>query len=114
MNECFFCQIANKEIPSRIVYEDDIALGFQDAHPQAPTHILVIPKHHCASLIDIESLPIGTLAHLLKIINKIAKETGLHEKGFRVVSNSGIHGGQTVFHLHFHILGGRPMRWPPG
>ena len=114
MTSCLFCRIAQKEIPSRIVYEDAIALAFEDTHPQAPTHVLVIPKIHCASLLELDALPSGTAAHLLKIVNQIATSAGLHEQGFRVVINSGHQGGQTVFHLHFHILGGRQMTWPPG
>lgn len=114
MIACLFCRIVKREIPARIVYEDEMTLAFEDIHPQAPTHILVIPKEHCASLSEIEALPDKAPTHLLKIINKIAAAAGLHERGFLVVTNSGRHGCQTVFHLHFHILGGRQMTWPPG
>ena len=111
--DCIFCKIANGEIPSTKVYEDDICLGFRDLNPQAPTHILVIPKEHIQSVADIAPENSAVVAHIFEVIAKVAKQEGL-EDGYRVVSNIGESAGQTVPHLHFHILGGRDMTWPPG
>jgi len=97
-----------------IVYEDEQALAFQDIHPQAPVHLLVIPKRHVQSVQDFKSNDAPLLAHLLMVCVKLAKEKGISESGYRIVTNSGTHAGQTVLHLHFHLLGGRSMTWPPG
>ena len=113
MSDCIFCKIAQKEIPSNIVYEDDTTIAFRDVEPQAPTHVLVIPKKHVKSVMELGDKELA--AHILtEVIPKIAKDEGIAEKGFRVVANVGEDGGQTVPHLHFHILGGRSMQWPPG
>lgn len=112
--DCIFCKIANGEIPSTKVYEDDECVAFRDLNPQAPTHILVIPKTHIASVADITPENSAIVAHLFEVIAKVARQEGLDEKGYRVVSNIGESAGQTVPHLHFHILGGRDMTWPPG
>ncbi len=113
MSDCIFCKIAQKEIPSNIVYEDDTTIAFRDVEPQAPTHVLVIPKKHVKSVMELSDKELA--AHILtEVIPKIAKDEGIAEKGFRVVANVGEDGGQTVPHLHFHILGGRSMQWPPG
>lgn len=113
MSDCIFCKIAQKEIPSKIVYEDDTTIAFRDVEPQAPTHVLVIPKKHVKSVMELSDKELA--AHILtEVIPKIAKDEGIAEKGFRVVANVGEDGGQTVPHLHFHILGGRSMQWPPG
>lgn len=109
-----FTKIINKEIPARIVYEDDLCLAFHDISPQAPVHILLIPKKPIRSLADISDEDTAILGHLMKTASQIAKDFNLNEKGYRVVTNINEDGGQTVFHLHFHILGGRPMAWPPG
>ena len=106
--ECLFCKIINGDIPSTKVYEDDSVYAFRDINPQAPTHILVIPKAHIASIDAISAENSAVVAHIFEIIPQIAKAEGL-ENGYRVVSNCGADAGQTVFHLHFHILGGKPL-----
>ena len=114
MEDCLFCKIAAGIIPSKKVYEDDSIYAFYDIDPQAPTHFLVIPKAHIQSVaaLDEANAPIG--AHIFAVIAKLARELGFAEKGFRVVSNTGEDGGQTVGHLHFHVLAGRYLDWPPG
>ncbi len=109
-----FTKIINKEIPADIVYEDEICLAFRDINPQAPVHILLIPKKEIVSIATLTEEDNEILAHLLLKTAEIAKQEGLEEKGYRVVSNIGNDGGQSVFHLHFHILGGRKLTWPPG
>lgn len=112
MNDCLFCKIAAGTIKTNLVYEDDNVLAFRDLHPQAPTHILVIPKHHVATLNDLNDLPLA--GKLLQAAADIAKIEGLAEDGYRTVINCNGNGGQTVFHLHVHLLGGRQLGWPPG
>ncbi len=114
MSDCIFCKIAEKKIPSKIVHEDDKAIAFEDVNPQAPTHVLVIPRKHVASIAELNDTDAGLLDHLMLTGNKIAKQKGIAEGGYRIVVNTGRNGGQTVFHLHLHVLGGRPMHWPPG
>jgi histidine triad (HIT) family protein len=109
-----FKQIIDKKIPAKIVHEDDLCLAFRDISPQAPTHILVIPKKEIRSLSEVTEADTALMGHLLMKCREIAVKEGLAEKGYRVVTNVGGDGGQTVFHLHLHILGGRPMKWPPG
>ena len=111
--ETIFSRIIRREIPAEIVYEDDLAIAFKDVNPQAPTHILVIPKERIAQLADVESKEHALMGHLLLTVKRVAKLTGLNN-GYRVVINTGSDGGQTVNHLHLHILGGRQMTWPPG
>lgn len=111
--DCLFCKIAAGEIPSTKVYEDDQIFAFRDINPQAPTHILVIPKEHIPSVDAITPENSAVVSHIFEIIPKLAAEDGL-DKGYRVVSNIGEQGQQSVPHLHFHILGGRDMTWPPG
>lgn len=108
MNDCLFCKIVAGVIPSTKVYEDETVLAFRDIAPMAPTHILVIPKTHIASVAEVTAENSGVVAHIFEVIAKIAKDEGL-EEGFRVVSNCGPHAGQTVHHLHFHILGGKQL-----
>lgn len=108
MSDCLFCKIAAGEIPSKKVYEDDQILAFYDVNPMAPVHVLVIPKVHIASAADVTEENSPVVAHIFAVIPKIARELGL-EGGFRVVSNCGEHAGQSVKHLHFHILGGKPL-----
>ena len=110
---CVFCDIAAGKIPSNKVYEDDKVLAFYDLDPQAPTHFLVIPKEHIASPAEITPETSAIVAHIFEVIAKLAKELHM-EKGFRVVTNCGEDGGQTVPHLHFHVLAGRSLAWPPG
>ena len=113
MENCLFCKIAAGEIPSAKVYEDEQVLAFRDIDPQAPQHILVIPKEHIPSAACITAGNSGVVAHIFEIISKIAAEQGFAD-GFRVVSNVGERAGQSVPHLHFHVLAGRDMTWPPG
>lgn len=115
MSDCIFCKIANKEIPTQAVYEDDMVIAFNDLEPQAPVHVLVIPKKHIASLLATTAEDKKLLAHITcEIIPMLAKKLNIAENGFRTVVNTGKEGGQTVQHLHFHLLGGRSMQWPPG
>ena len=112
--DCIFCKIAKKEIPAEIIYEDDLILAFKDINPQAPTHILIIPKEHFPSLNEIPEENKEILSHILINIKRIAQQTGASEDGYRVVLNSGKNAGQEVLHIHFHLLSGRRMTWPPG
>ena len=111
--DCIFCKIANGTIPSTKVYEDELTLAFRDLDPQAPTHVLIIPKEHIASANEITEENAAVVAHIFTVAKKIAAQEGL-ENGYRIVNNCGEDGGQTVKHLHFHLLGGRSMKWPPG
>lgn len=113
MSDCLFCKIASGEIPSNKAYEDDKILAFHDLDPQAPVHVLIIPKKHIASLDDTKPEDGELLAYIMLKIKDIAKDLGL-ENGYRVVINTGEDGGQTVKHMHVHLLGKRSMIWPPG
>ncbi len=113
MSDCIFCKIAAGEIPSKKVYEDDIVLAFLDLDPQAPQHILLIPKTHIRSAADITAENSAVVAHIFEVAAKIAAEKGFAD-GFRVVTNCGAQAGQSVKHLHFHLLAGRDFTWPPG
>jgi len=113
MADCIFCMIANKEIPAKVVFEDDQLLCFHDLEPQAPVHVLIIPKKHIASMDDVTDDDQELLGHLMIKVKDIAKELGL-ENGYRLVNNCGEDGFQTVKHVHFHLLGKRKMTWPPG
>ena len=112
MDDCLFCKIGSGEIPSKKIYEDDQCMAFYDIAPAAPVHALVIPKQHIFSILAADDE--GLLGHLLAVARNVAKENGLAEDGFRLVINTGENGGQTVKHLHIHILGGRSLAWPPG
>lgn len=114
MEDCIFCKIAAGEIPGDIQYEDETVLAFKDISPVAPVHILIIPKKHLSSLADVSEADAGLLGKLMLIGRSLAKENGLAEDGYRLVLNTGLGAGQTVFHLHLHLLGGRKMTWPPG
>jgi histidine triad (HIT) family protein len=111
--DCIFCKIAAGEIPCKKAYEDDQVLAFFDLDPQAPTHILLIPKAHIGSALEITAENSSVIGHIYEVAAQLAKENGL-DNGFRIVNNCGVDGGQTVQHLHFHLLGGRSMKWPPG
>jgi len=111
---CIFCKIINKEITSNIVYEDDKVVAFHDINPQAPYHILVVPKKHISTLLELKDEDKDLIGHIYLVINKIAKDLGFEERGYRVVVNCKEEAGQTIFHLHFHVLAGRAMGWPPG
>lgn len=109
---CLFCSIVSGEIPSTKVYEDEWVYAFKDIDPQAPVHIVLIPKEHCANFMELKDMNI--LSYLGEAVQKICVQEGIDKNGFRVVTNCGEQGGQTVDHLHFHILGGRNLMWPPG
>ncbi|KJJ84043.1 histidine triad (HIT) protein [Candidatus Omnitrophus magneticus] len=112
--DCLFCKIVNKEIPAQIVYEDDRVIAFEDISPQAPVHVLVIPRRHLATTLELKEEDESLTGHLIVVGNKIAADRGVAEKGFRMVMNCNREAGQTVFHVHLHVLGGRFMSWPPG
>lgn len=114
MSDCVFCKIVNGEIPSKIIYEDDKVIAFDDIDPQSPIHFLVIPKEHISSVKELNDSNKNIVAHAFLVINKLCIEKGISEKGYRIVNNCGEFGCQTVPHLHFHVLGGRQMQWPPG
>jgi histidine triad (HIT) family protein len=111
---CIFCRIAAREIPADIVRESDLLVAFRDTNPQAPTHILLIPKEHITSIAEIEEGHGDLLVDIVKAATHLAKAEGISESGWRLVTNVGPGAGQSVFHLHVHLLGGRPMGWPPG
>lgn len=111
--DCIFCKIASGEIPATKVFEDDTVVAFNDLEPQAPTHILIIPKMHIASADEITAENSAVVAHIFEVAAKIAKDQGL-TNGYRIVNNCGADGGQTVKHLHFHLMGGRQFGWPAG
>lgn len=110
--ECIFCKIVNKEIPSSIIFEDDKVIAFNDVSPQAPVHILVIPKKHVSTVDELQDMSV--VSDLFSVMKKIAAEKGIDKSGYRIVINHGKDAGQAVPHLHFHLLGGRPLSWPPG
>ncbi len=114
MADCLFCQIVQKKIPAKVVFEDEQVLAFEDINPQAPVHLLVIPRKHLATLNDVDGPEEGLAGHLLAVANRLAKERGVAESGYRVVINVNRDAQQTVFHLHVHVLGGRGFKWPPG
>ena len=111
---CLFCKIASKQIPAKILFEDDDLVAFHDIHPGAPTHLLVIPRKHVVSIDDASADDQALLGKLLLACQRVAREAGIAQSGFRVVANSGPDAGQSVFHLHLHVLCGRAMAWPPG
>ena len=114
MQECLFCKIASGAIPSKKVYEDSDFFAFEDINPQAPTHILIVPKKHIPTLNDVSEADGPMMGRLMLLAPKIAKERGLDTKGFRLLANCLESAGQSVFHLHFHLMGGRVFHWPPG
>jgi histidine triad (HIT) family protein len=113
-DRCLFCRIVNGEIPARKAYEDDDVVAFHDVNPQAPVHILIIPRRHIASLDDLTPADAGSVGNVIVKATKIARDLHLEEDGYRLVVNMGPAAGQSVFHIHFHILGGRNFGWPPG
>ena len=114
VENCLFCKIAEGQIPSKIVYQDEDIVAFEDINPQAPHHILLIPRRHITSISDLTLEDGPTLALLFIVANKLAQKLGLGERGYRLVTNVGPDAGQAVYHLHFHWIGGRKFRWPPG
>ncbi len=113
MKDCLFCKIIEGEIPSDKIYEDEKVIAFKDISPQAPIHFLVIPKEHIKSVNEIDESHKDLLGHIIYVASKLAKENNL-DQGYRIVNNCGKQGGQTVDHIHFHVLGKRNMQWPPG
>lgn len=111
---CLFCRITAGKIPAEPIHEDEAAIVIRDINPQAPTHLLVIPREHIESLDDAAHKDEALLGHLLRVAARVANAAGLAEGGYRTVINNGAGAGQSVFHLHVHVLGGRPMNWPPG
>ncbi|MFN4245807.1 MAG: histidine triad nucleotide-binding protein [Brevinematia bacterium] len=110
--DCIFCKIVNKEINSKVIYEDDDIIAFEDINPQAPVHFLVVPKKHISNVMELSEFDL--VGKVFFAIQKVAKMKGIESEGFRIVINHLSKGGQSVFHLHFHVLGGRQMLWPPG
>jgi histidine triad (HIT) family protein len=114
MSDCLFCKMVSGEIEPDTVYEDDEVMAFRDISPQAPTHVLVIPKQHIATLNDLDSNDAAVLGKMAFVASQLAKQEGFAEQGYRTVMNCNADGGQAVFHIHLHLLGGRPLGWPPG
>jgi histidine triad (HIT) family protein len=114
MSNCLFCKIIEREIPGSIVYEDERLLAFNDINPQAPTHVLIVPKRHIASLNELAPGDDQVIGEMTRRAAALAAERGIDASGYRTVFNTNRDAGQTVFHIHLHLLGGRPMRWPPG
>ncbi len=114
MSECIFCKIANNELPADVVYRDEQVTAFRDLRPAAPTHILIIPNRHIDSVNALTEEDETLAGHLLKVAGQLAVSEGIDQSGYRLITNTGPHGGQTVFHLHVHLIGGQPMRHPLG
>ena len=112
--DCLFCKIRDGDIPAEIVYKDDDVFAFRDINPQAPIHVLIVPRKHIPTVNDIEPEDAGLIGSLFLAARKIAEEEGIAEEGYRLVMNTNMKAGQTVFHIHLHLLGGRSLTWPPG
>lgn len=112
--DCMFCKIADKKLSAKILYEDELSVAFEDIAPQAPVHVLVIPKRHISTSLDIREEDNALVGHLYQVANRIAKDKGIAGRGFRLVMNCNHEAGQAVYHIHLHLLGGRRMHWPPG
>ncbi|HEY3234275.1 MAG TPA: histidine triad nucleotide-binding protein [Polyangiaceae bacterium] len=113
MEDCLFCKIVEKKIPAKIVYEDERSVAFSDINPQAPTHILVVPRAHIPTINDVGPAEEPLIGHLFKVASELAGVAGFGDRGYRTVINCGPEAGQSVYHVHLHLLGGRPMGWPP-
>lgn len=114
MSDCLFCKIIAGQIPSNIVYQDDTVVAFKDINPQAPLHVLIVPRKHIASLNELSPEDEGLVGSLVRRAAALAKQGGYHEGGYRTVFNTNREAGQTVLHIHLHLLAGRPLSWPPG
>jgi len=112
MESCLFCRIVNRELPSKIAHEDDRVVAFHDISPQAPVHVLIVPRKHIATLNDVTAEDTELIAHMFSIARKLAEQLGVAQKGYRTVFNVNAEAGQTVFHLHLHVIGGRRLSWP--
>lgn len=113
MEKTIFQKIIDKEIPANVVYEDELCIAFHDVNPQAPVHVLIVPKHPLERLVDAKESDQSLIGHLMLTVNRVAEQLGVSDH-FRVVINNGAEAGQSVFHLHVHLLAGRPLHWPPG
>ncbi|MBE0596531.1 MAG: histidine triad nucleotide-binding protein [Desulfuromonadales bacterium] len=111
---CIFCRILDREIPAKVVYEDDRVVALEDLNPQAPFHLLIVPRKHIRTTLDLSTADNELIGHIFQVAGKLAHDLGFAEDGFRVVNNCNEGGGQSVWHLHFHLLGGRDLSWPPG
>ena len=114
MSDCLFCKILQGDIPAKLVYEDDSIITFNDINPQAPTHLLIVPRKHIETLNDLTIDDTQTVGRMVQVAQQLANEKGLANDGYRLIMNCNDHGGQTVFHIHLHLLGGRQFQWPPG
>lgn len=114
MERCIFCEIVSRKISAKVVYEDEKVIAIDDINPQAPIHILIIPKKHIPTVLDLKIEENELIGHMLQVANKIARDKNIAERGFRLVINCNPESGQTIYHIHLHILGGRVMGWPPG
>ena len=114
MNNCIFCKIANKELDAQILFENERVLAFRDIRPQAPTHILIIPRRHIPTVNDLDPVDGQLVGELFQVAKILAKSEGIDQSGYRLVMNCNRDSGQEVYHIHLHLLGGRPMAWPPG
>ncbi len=114
MNDCLFCKIANKELDTTLIYEDEALVGFEDISPQAPNHSLIIPKTHITTLNDLDESHKQLAGNMILAATKIAKQKSMDQAGYRLIMNCNQDGGQTVYHIHLHIIGGRKLSWPPG
>lgn len=114
MDTCIFCRIAAKKVPAAIIYEDSNLIAFHDIDPQAPVHVLIIPREHISTLNHLEPANTELMGHLILEAQKLAVQLGISDKGYRLIMNCNHEGGQSIYHIHLHLLGGRQMRWPPG
>jgi histidine triad (HIT) family protein len=114
MTDCLFCKMVNGQIKPAVVYEDDEVLAFRDVNPQAPTHVLVIPKRHISTVNDLDAGNVHLVGRMMLAAKQVAADAGIAERGYRTVLNCNPEAGQSVYHIHLHVLGGRPMHWPPG
>ena len=114
MSDCLFCGVIKGDVKGSIVYQDNSVVAFKDINPKAPVHLLIVPRKHIATLLDLEQEDKSLIGDIFSVANQLAKDRGITRDGFRVVVNCGAGAGQSVFHIHFHLLGGRPMTWPPG
>ncbi len=112
--DCIFCKIIDKKIPARLVHDDELAIAFEDINPQAPTHLLIVPKQHVTDIHSIKRSDRELIGHLFFVAQTLAEKRGLEKRGYRMVINNGRDAGQTVFHIHLHLLSGRVFAWPPG
>ncbi|HVN15946.1 MAG TPA: histidine triad nucleotide-binding protein [Anaerolineales bacterium] len=114
MSDCVFCKIVSKEIPAKVLYTDEQVTAFLDINPLAPTHILIIPNKHISSVNDLKPEDESLMGHIIMVARQVAIEQGIAENGYRLITNTGVHAGQTIFHMHFHLLGGHRMKYPMG